>query len=378
MSIEDTRFMKACRRELADTTPVWFMRQAGRMLPEYREIRERYTLMEVCRQPELCAEVTMQPVRRLGVDAAVMFADIMLPLIGIGVGVELVESVGPVVAHPIRSMDDLDVLRPIEPEEDVPFVMEAVRIVKREVGDATPLIGFCGAPFTLASYLIEGKPSRDFSNTKATMYRDPALWHGLMERLTSIMITYLRAKVEAGVDALQLFDSWVGALSPRDYAEYVQPYSRRHPARAKATGHSARDPVHPFRHQHGHPARPDKGRRRQHYWRRLAHPPGHRLGAHRLPPRHPGQPRCRRDVRPTKLLARARPGRAATGRGQTRPHLQPGPRRPARPPAGQRGASGRVCARARGGLSCVVVGCQLSVDDGRKTKTQKVIPTTDN
>jgi len=219
--------MKACRMELADTTPVWFMRQAGRMLPEYREIRERYTLMEVCRQPELCAEVTMQPVRRLGVDAAVMFADIMLPLIGIGVGVELVESVGPVVAHPIRSMDDLNVLRPIEPEEDVPFVMEAVRIVKRELGDATPLIGFCGAPFTLASYLIECKPTRDFSNTKATMYRDPALWHGLMERLTSIMITDLRTKVGAGVDALQLFDSWVGALSPTDYAEYVQPYSRR-------------------------------------------------------------------------------------------------------------------------------------------------------
>src|SRR5829696_7010614 len=153
MSIGDTRFMKACHLERADTTPVWFMRQAGRMLPEYRKVRERYTLMEVCRQPELCAEVTMQPVRRLGVDAAVMFADIMLPLIGIGVGVELVENVGPVVADPIKSMEDLAVLRPIEPEEDVPYVMEAVRITKRELGDKTPLIGFCGAPFTLASYL---------------------------------------------------------------------------------------------------------------------------------------------------------------------------------------------------------------------------------
>ncbi|HKP53972.1 MAG TPA: uroporphyrinogen decarboxylase [Chloroflexia bacterium] len=227
MAISDTRFMKACHLELADTTPVWFMRQAGRMLPEYRKVRERYTLMEICRQPELCAEVTLQPVRRLGVDAAVMFADIMLPLIGIGVGVELVENVGPVVASPIKGMEDLEVLRPIEPEEDVPFVMEAVRITKRELGDRTPLIGFCGAPFTLASYLIEGKPTREFSRTKAMMYTQPDVWHSLMERLTGIMITYLHAKVDAGVDALQLFDSWVGALSPRDYAEYVEPYSQR-------------------------------------------------------------------------------------------------------------------------------------------------------
>ncbi len=227
MTISNTRFMKACRLERADTTPVWFMRQAGRMLPEYRKIRERYTLMEVCRQPELCAEVTIQPVRRLKVDAAVMFADIMLPLIGIGVGVELVDNVGPVVAHPIREMDDLKVLRPMEPEEDVPFVMEAVRIIKAELGDTTPLIGFCGAPFTLASYLIEGKPTREFSKTKAMMYTAPDVWHSLMERLTTIMVRYLHAKVDAGVDALQLFDSWVGALGPRDYAEYVEPYSRR-------------------------------------------------------------------------------------------------------------------------------------------------------
>ena len=227
MTIADTRFMKACRLERADTTPVWFMRQAGRMLPEYRKVREKYTLMEVCRQPELCAEVTIQPVRRLNVDAAVMFADIMLPLIGIGVGVELVDNVGPVVAHPIKTAEDLKVLRPVEPEEDLPFVMDAVRIVKRELGDKTPLIGFCGAPFTLASYLVEGKPTRDFSKTKAMMYTAPDVWHGLMERLTSIMTRYLHAKVDAGVDALQLFDSWVGALSPRDYAEYVEPYSRR-------------------------------------------------------------------------------------------------------------------------------------------------------
>lgn len=227
MAIADTRFMKACRLKQADTTPVWFMRQAGRILPEYRKVREEYTLMEICQQPELCAEVTLQPVRRLNVDAAVMFADIMLPLIGIGIGVELVDNVGPVVAHPIKSMDDLGALRPIEPEEDVPYVMEAIRIAKQEMGDKTPLIGFCGAPFTLASYLIEGKPTREFSRTKAMMYTAPDVWHSLMDRLTTIMARYLHAKVDAGADALQLFDSWVGALSPQDYAQYVEPYSRR-------------------------------------------------------------------------------------------------------------------------------------------------------
>ncbi len=227
MPSADNRFLRACRREPVDTTPIWFMRQAGRILPEYRAIRERYTLLEVCQQPELCAEVTLQPVRRLGVDAAVMFADIMLPLMGIGVGIELVDNVGPVIADPIRDEAGLAALRPIEPERDVPFVMEAVRLVKRELGDRIALIGFSGAPFTLASYLIEGKPTRDFALTKQMMYGAPALWHALMERLTAIMIPYLHAKVDAGADALQLFDSWVGALSPRDYAEYVEPYSRR-------------------------------------------------------------------------------------------------------------------------------------------------------
>src|SRR4051812_24301824 len=227
MSIADTRFIKACRLERADTTPVWFMRQAGRVLPEYREIREKYNLLEICRQPELCAEVTLQPVRRLGVDAAVMFADIMLPLMGIGVDLQLVDNVGPVIANPVRGMQDLAVLRPIEPEEDVPFVLEAVRAAKRELGDRTPLIGFSGAPFTLAAYLIEGKPSREFGKTKAMMYGAPDVWHALMERLTAVMTRYLHAKVDAGVDALQLFDSWVGALSPRDYARYVEPYSRQ-------------------------------------------------------------------------------------------------------------------------------------------------------
>jgi uroporphyrinogen decarboxylase len=226
-SIAEARFMKAARLEHADTTPVWFMRQAGRVLPEYRRVREKYNLLEICKQPELCAEVTIQPVRRLGVDAAVMFADIMLPLMGIGIDLELVEGIGPVVARPIRNMADLQTLRPIIPEQDVPFVIEAVRLTKQELGHKTPLIGFCGAPFTLASYLIEGKPTREFAATKAMMYGAPDVWRGLMERLTSIMIPYLQAKVDAGADALQLFDSWVGALSPQDYARYVQPYSRR-------------------------------------------------------------------------------------------------------------------------------------------------------
>jgi uroporphyrinogen decarboxylase len=220
-------FVRAARREPTERTPVWFMRQAGRVLPEYRSLRERWTLMEICRQPELCAEVTLQPLRRMDLDAAVMFADIMLPLIGVGVDLELVDNVGPVVRTPIRTADGMRQLRPIEPQQDVPFVLETVRILKRELGPSRAVIGFAGAPFTLAAYLIEGRPTREFGHTKRMMYAAPAVWHQLMDQLTDIMIAYLRAKAAAGVDALQLFDSWVGCLSPADYAEYVEPYSRR-------------------------------------------------------------------------------------------------------------------------------------------------------
>ena len=220
------RFLKACRREAVDTTPVWFMRQAGRSLPEYRALRERYGFMEICYQPELCAEVTLQPIRRLGVDAAIMFADIMTPLIATGVGVELVENVGPVVAEPISTLHDVERIRPLEPEADLPYVIESVKLLKQELG-ATPLIGFAGAPFTLAAYLVEGKSSRNFLKTKAMMYGAPQIWHSLMDRLADVTITYLHTKAAAGVDALQLFDSWVGALSPFDYATFVQPYTRR-------------------------------------------------------------------------------------------------------------------------------------------------------
>jgi uroporphyrinogen decarboxylase len=220
-------FVRAARREPTERTPVWLMRQAGRVLPEYRAMRERWSLIEICRTPELCAEVTLQPMRRMPLDAAVMFADIMLPLIGVGIDLELVDNVGPVIRRPIRDRGGVASLRPIEPATDIPFVLETIRLVKRELGAERALIGFAGAPFTLASYLIEGKPSREFALTKTFMYAEPVLWHDLMERLTSIMTAYLEAQVTAGIDALQLFDSWVGALSPQDYAEYVEPYSRR-------------------------------------------------------------------------------------------------------------------------------------------------------
>jgi uroporphyrinogen decarboxylase len=219
--------VRAARREPVERTPVWFMRQAGRSLPEYREIRRRYDLFEVCRQPELCAEVTLQPVRRHGVDAAVMFADIMLPVLGMGVDVELVENVGPVVERPIESAADVEQLAVPEPAESVPFVLEAVRLVREELLPEQALVGFCGGPFTVAGYLVEGRPSREFLKVKALMYREPAVWHGLMERLAETFARYVAAKVDAGADVIQVFDSWAGALSPADYREFVAPYSAR-------------------------------------------------------------------------------------------------------------------------------------------------------
>lgn len=203
------------------------MRQAGRSLPDYRRIRQRYGIMDICRQPELCASVTCMPVDLLGVDAAVLFADIMLPLGAIGVDYELVESVGPVVAHPLRIDADVHRLGQLDPDNGISFVMDAIRACRQRLNGKVPLIGFAGAPFTLAGYLIEGRPSRQFTRTKALMYREPATWHLLMEHLTEMTITYLRAQAAAGAQALQLFDSWVGALAPDDYAEFVLPYSER-------------------------------------------------------------------------------------------------------------------------------------------------------
>jgi uroporphyrinogen decarboxylase len=218
---------RACRRELVERTPVWFMRQAGRSLPEYRELRKRHDLFSVCRQPELCAEVTLQPVRAHGVDAAVMFADIMLPVLGMGVDVELVESVGPVIAEPVRTMADVERLRVPTPEEAVPFILEAVELVRAELPPEKAVIGFAGGPFTVAGYLIEGKPTREFVQTKACMFGRPDVWHALMDKLADTFAAYLRAKVAAGADVVQLFDSWVGTLSVDDYEEFVAPYSAR-------------------------------------------------------------------------------------------------------------------------------------------------------
>jgi uroporphyrinogen decarboxylase len=218
---------RACLREHVERTPVWFMRQAGRSLPEYREIRARHDLFEICRRPELCAEVTLQPVRRHGVDAAVLFADIMLPVVGMGIDVELVEAVGPVVREPVASAADVERLRVADPEEAVPFVLETVRLVRDELSGDRAVIGFAGGPFTVAGYLVEGKPTRDFVRTKACMYGSPEVWHALMDKLADTFVAYLQAQVSAGADVVQLFDSWVGALSAADYQEFVAPYSAR-------------------------------------------------------------------------------------------------------------------------------------------------------
>ena len=220
-----SRFLRACRRVPVDRTPVWFMRQAGRYMPEYRALRQKYSLIEICRQPELAAEVTLQPVHLLGVDAAILFADILLPLIPMGVDIEFVRGDGPAIHNPIRSEADIAGLRPIEAEQALGHVMRAVQLVRQELPGEIALIGFAGAPFTLASYLVEGGASRDFLRTKRLMYSEGRAWRELMEKLSAMLTDYLVAQVRAGAQAVQLFDSWVGVLSPEDYRDYVQPYS---------------------------------------------------------------------------------------------------------------------------------------------------------
>ena len=219
------RFLRACRREPVDTTPVWFMRQAGRYMPEYRAIREKYSLIEICQRPEIAAEVTMQPVRALGVDAAILFADILLPVIPLGLGLEFSRGEGPLIASPVRNLEDVRRLKPFDAETDLCYVMEAIRILRGTL-DGIPLIGFCGAPFTVASYIIEGGSSREFLYTKTLMYSAPEVFHALMERLSAILSDYLVAQIRAGAQAVQVFDSWVGALSPADYETFVLPYSQ--------------------------------------------------------------------------------------------------------------------------------------------------------
>jgi uroporphyrinogen decarboxylase len=220
-------FLMACRRKPANYTPVWLMRQAGRYQKEYRALRKKFSFLDMCKTPELAAQVTLLPIQQLEVDAAIIFADILLPLEPMGIDFEFAKNEGPVFHQPIREMKQINALRIIEPEEDMPFLMEAIRMVRRELDGKVPLIGFSGAPFTLASYVIEGGHSKNYILTKGMMYQDRAAWHGLMEKLSEVLVRYLNSQVRAGAQALQVFDSWVGCLSPQDYEEYVLPYSKK-------------------------------------------------------------------------------------------------------------------------------------------------------
>ncbi len=221
------RFLAAARLQPVDVTPVWFMRQAGRSLPEYRALRERHDFMTVATTPELAAQATLMPVERLGVDAAVLFADIMLPLASLGVSFEIQPGVGPVIPNPVRARDDVERMGFTASDLATPYVLEALRQLKRELGDRAALLGFAGAPFTLACYLVEGKPAREFPLAKALMYGEPETWHALMDALTRVTIDYLHAQIAAGADAVQLFDSWLGLLDSETYATMALPYTRR-------------------------------------------------------------------------------------------------------------------------------------------------------
>jgi uroporphyrinogen decarboxylase len=221
-----TRFLAAANRQPVDTTPAWFMRQAGRSLPEYRALRERHAFLDVAKTPELCAEATLMPIRRLGVDAAVLFADIMLPLDGMGVEFAIEPSVGPVIPQPIRTEADIDRLRIIDAADATPYLFEAIRMLRIELGDQAALIGFSGAPFTLACYLVDGRATREYPRTKALMYGEPVLWHKLMTTLTEVVSRYLKEQVSAGAEAVQLFDSWLGLLGPIEYEQMVLPYTK--------------------------------------------------------------------------------------------------------------------------------------------------------
>jgi uroporphyrinogen decarboxylase len=220
------RFLAACIHEQPDATPIWFMRQAGRCLPQYREMRKKYDIVTMTKTPELCTQITLMPVQTFGVDAAVLYADIMLPLEGMGLDLEIRQE-GPFISNPIRRLQDVAALRVTDSEESAPYVLEATRMVKRELAGKQAVIGFSGAPFTLACYMIEGRPSRDYATAKALMYGQPELWHALMEKVTAVVTDYLLAQMRAGADVVQLFDSWVGALSPSAYRRFVLPYTQR-------------------------------------------------------------------------------------------------------------------------------------------------------
>ncbi|WP_070119939.1 uroporphyrinogen decarboxylase [Bacillus marinisedimentorum] len=218
-------FLKACRGEETDHVPVWYMRQAGRYQPEYREIKKKYSLFEITHQPELCAYVTRLPVEQHGVDAAILYKDIMTPLPAIGIDVEIKSGIGPVISNPISSKADVERLGTIKPEQDVPYVLDTIKLLREQL--SVPLISFSGAPFTLASYMIEGGPSKNYYKTKAFMYTDPEGWNLLMEKLGDMVIDYVKAQIKAGAQAIQIFDSWVGALNQQDYRKYVKPVMER-------------------------------------------------------------------------------------------------------------------------------------------------------
>jgi uroporphyrinogen decarboxylase len=220
-------FLRACRRQPTQYTPIWLMRQAGRYMKEYRALRKKYTFLKMCKTPEIAAQVTLQPIEKFKLDAAIIFSDILIPLEPMGVEFEFVKGEGPVFHHPVREMKDIEKLRVIEPEEEVSFLVKAIHMVREELEGKIPLIGFSGAPFTLASYIIEGGHSRNYILTKGLMYRNRPAWDALMNKISEVLIRTLNAQIRAGAQAAQLFDSWVGCLSPTDYEEYVLPYSKR-------------------------------------------------------------------------------------------------------------------------------------------------------
>jgi uroporphyrinogen decarboxylase len=223
--MSDAQFLRACRKQDIDHVPVWYMRQAGRYDPDYRKIKEKYSLLEICQQPELAAEVTLMPVNKLGVDAAILYSDIMNPVASIGIKFDIVKNIGPVIDNPVRTLADVEKLTPIQVEKDLSHVIDTIKILDREL--TVPLITFAGAPFTLASYIIEGKPSKNYIKTKTLMYSEPATWFMLMDKLGDMVITYLESHIAAGAKAVQLFDSWVGALAPKDFETFVLPTIER-------------------------------------------------------------------------------------------------------------------------------------------------------
>ena len=226
MMIKNDTFLRACRGEATEYVPVWYMRQAGRSQPEYRALKEKYSLFEITHQPELCAYVTRLPVEQYNVDAAILYKDIMSPLPAIGVDVDIRAGIGPVIDNPIRSLADVERLGEIDPESDVPYVLETIRLLTKEQL-TVPLIGFAGAPFTLASYMIEGGPSKNYNKTKAFMYAEPKAWFALMEKLADMTIRYVKAQIRAGASAVQIFDSWVGAVNVADYRQFIKPTMER-------------------------------------------------------------------------------------------------------------------------------------------------------